>query len=233
MLNILRIVLILYSKPKIKVKKGGRNMNRIKVFSISFIILFGLLVAVSCRTPGTYFVGVQYAGEPETSIEGTALIGMQSFLDKREVESKNFIGARIVGNDQKELFLSSQASVADSVTSAFKEYAEKRGFEVKNISGWDYSPEGMKTVDKGLKYVVGGHIEKLRCDATKRVGRTNMVLEIKIISYVGSVETGSVKKRPFEIKLTRTDPTFGAPGLEKFINEALAKIIANTLADLN
>jgi hypothetical protein len=233
MLNILRIVLILYSKPKIKVKKGGRNMNRIKVFSISFIILFGLLVAVSCRTPGTYFVGVKYAGEPETSIEGTALIGMQSFLDKREVESKNFIGARIVGNDQKELFLSSQASVADSVTSAFKEYAEKRGFEVKNISGWDYSPEGMKTVDKGLKYVVGGHIEKLRCDATKRVGRTNMVLEIKIISYVGSVETGSVKKRPFEIKLTRTDPTFGAPGLEKFINEALAKIIANTLADLN
>jgi hypothetical protein len=233
MLNILRIVLILYSKPKIKVKKGGRNMNRIKVFSISFIILFGLLVAVSCRTPGTYFVGVKYAGEPETSIEGTALIGMQFFLDKREVESKNFIGARIVGNDQKELFLSSQASVADSVTSAFKEYAEKRGFEVKNISGWDYSPEGMKTVDKGLKYVVGGHIEKLRCDATKRVGRTNMVLEIKIISYVGSVETGSVKKRPFEIKLTRTDPTFGAPGLEKFINEALAKIIANTLADLN
>ena len=99
-------------------------MNRVKIFFISFIILFGLLIAVSCRTPGTYFVGVKYAGEPETSIEGTALIGMQSFLDKREVESKNFIGARIVGNDQKELFLSSQASVADSVTSAFKEYAE-------------------------------------------------------------------------------------------------------------
>jgi len=208
-------------------------MNRIKIFFISFIILFGLLIAVSCRTPGTYFVGVKYAGEPETSIERTALIGMQSFLDKREVESKNFIGARIVGNDQKELFLSSQASVADSVTSAFKEYAEKRGFEVKSISGWDFSPEGMKTVGKGLKYVVGGHIEKLRCDATKRVGRTNMVLEIKIVSYVGSVETGSVRKRPFEIKLTRTDPTFGADGLEKFINEALAKIIANTLADLN
>jgi len=208
-------------------------MNRIKIFFISFIILFGLLIAVSCRTPGTYLVGVKYTGEPETSIEGTALIGMQSFLDKREVESKNFIGARIVGNDQKELFLSSQASVADSVTSAFKEYGEKRKIEVKNISGWDFSPEGMKTVDKGLKYVVGGHIEKLRCDATKRVGRTNMVLEIKIVSYVGSVETGSVKKRPFEIKLTRTDPTFGAPGLEKFINEALAKIIANTLADLN
>jgi len=88
-------------------------------------------------------------------------------------------------------------------------------------------------VDKGLKYVVGGHIEKLRCDATKRVGRTSMVLEIKIITYVGSVKTGSVKKRPFEIKLTRTDPTFGASGLEKFVNEALAKIIANTLADLN
>ena len=208
-------------------------MNRSKIFLISFIILFGLFIAVSCRTPGTYFVGVKYAGEPETSIKGSASMGIQSFLDKREVESKNFIGARIVGNDQKELFLSSQASVADSVTSAFKEYAEKRGFEVKNISGWDLSPEGLIIVDKGLKYVVSGHIEKLRCDATKRVGRTNMVLQIKIISYVGSVETGSVKKRPFEIKLTRTDPTFGAPGLEKFINESLAKIIANTLADLN
>ena len=208
-------------------------MNRVKILFISFIILFGLLVAVSCRTPGTYFIGVKYAGEPETSIQGTALIGMQSFLDKREEESKNYIGARIVGKDQKELFLSSSVSVADSVTSAFKEYAEKRGFEVKNISGWDFSPEGMRTVDKGLKYVVGGHIEKLRCDATKRVGRTSMVLEIKIITYVGSVKTGSVKKRPFEIKLTRTDPTFGASGLEKFVNEALAKIIANTLADLN
>ncbi|MBW1821777.1 MAG: hypothetical protein JRI92_08435 [Deltaproteobacteria bacterium] len=208
-------------------------MNRVKILFISFIILFGLLVAVSCRTPGTYFIGVKYAGDPETSIQGTALIGMQSFLDKREEESKNYIGARIVGKDQKELFLSSSLSVADSVTSAFKEYAVKRGFEVKSISGWDFSPEGMRTVDKGLKYVVGGHIEKLRCDATKRVGRTSMVLEIKIITYVGSVETGSVKKRPFEIKLTRTDPTFGASGLEKFVNEALAKIIANTLADLN
>ncbi len=208
-------------------------MNRVKILFISFIILFGLLVAVSCRTPGTYFIGVKYAGDPETSIQGTALIGMQSFLDKREEESKNYIGARIVGKDQKELFLSSPVSVADSVTSAFKEYAEKRGFEVKSISGWDFSPEGMRTVDKGLKYVVGGHIEKLRCDATKRVGRTSMVLEIKIITYVGSVKTGSVKKRPFEIKLTRTDPTFGASGLEKFVNEALAKIIANTLADLN
>ena len=208
-------------------------MNRVKILFISFIILFGLLVAVSCRTPGTYFIGVKYAGDPETSIQGTALIGMQSFLDKREEESKNYIGARIVGKDQKELFLSSPVSVADSVTSAFKEYAEKRGFEVKSISGWDLSPAGLKTVDKGLKYVVGGHIEKLRCDATKRVGRTNMVLEIKIITYVGSVETGSVTKRPFEIKLTRTDPTFGASGLEEFVNEALAKIIANTLADLN
>ena len=208
-------------------------MNRIKTFFISFIILFGLLVVVSCKTPGTYFIGVKYAGGLETSIQGTALIGMQSFLDKREEESKNFIGARIVGKDKKELFLSSPVSVADSVTSAFEEYAEKRGFEVRSISGWDFSPEGMKTVDKGLKYVVGGHIEKLRCDATKRVGRTSMVLEIKIITYVGSVETGSVKKRPFEIKLKRTDPTFGAPGLEKFVNEALTKIIANTLADLN
>ena len=167
-------------------------MNRIKTFFISFIILFGLFVAVSCRTPGTYFIGVKYAGEPETSIQGTGLIGMQSFLDKREEASKNFIGARIVGNDQKEMFLSNQASVADSVTSAFKEYAEKRGFEVKSISGWDLTPEGMKTVDKVLKYVVGGHIEKLRCDATKHVGRTNMVLEMKIITYVGSLETGSV-----------------------------------------
>ena len=208
-------------------------MNRIKTFFISFIILFGLFVAVSCRTPGTYFIGVKYAGEPETSIQGTGLIGMQSFLDKREEASKNFIGARIVGNDQKEMFLSNQASVADSVTSAFKEYAEKRGFEVKSISGWDLTPEGMKTVDKVLKYVVGGHIEKLRCDATKRVGRTNMILEMKIITYVGSLETGRVTKRPFEIKLKRTDPSFGASGLEKFVNEALAKIIANTLADLN
>ena len=73
--------------------------------------------------------------------------------------------------------MSTQASVADSVTSAFEEYAAKRGFEVKSITGWDFSPEGLKTVDKGPKYLLGGHIEKLRCDATKRVGRTNMALE--------------------------------------------------------
>jgi hypothetical protein len=208
-------------------------MNRINAFFISFIILFGLFFVVSCRTPGTYLIGVKYVGEPETSIQGTALMGLQSFRDNREEKSKNFIGTRIVGNDQKEMFLSSQPSVADSVTSAFEEYAGKRGFEVKSISGWDLSPEGMKTVDKGLKYIVAGHIEKLRCDATKRVGRTSMVLEIKIITYVGSVETGSVTKRPFEIKLKRTDPSFGAPSLENFVNESLAKIIANTLADLN
>ena len=208
-------------------------MNRIKPFIISCIILFGLLVSVSCRTPGTYLIGVKYAGMPETSIQGTALMGIQSFLDKRDEERKNFIGARIVGKDQKELFMSTQASVADSVTSAFEEYAAKRGFEVKSITGWDFSPEGLKTVDKGPKYLLGGHIEKLRCDATKRVGRTNMALEVKITTYVGNMETGSVTKKPFEIKLKRTDPTFGALSLEKFVNDALAKIIANTLADLN
>lgn len=207
-------------------------MNRIKIIFISFIILFGLLATVSCRTPGTYFVGVKYVGEPETSIQGSAQIGIQTFLDQRQEESQNFIGARIVGNDQKELFLSNQTSVADSVTSAFKEYAGKRGFEVKSISEWDFSPGDLKNKGQGLKYILGGNIEKLRCDATKRVGRTNMVLEIKITTYVGSVESGSVKKRPFELKLTRTDPTFGSQSLEKFINEALAKIIANTLADL-
>ena len=156
-------------------------MTRIKATFTSFIILFGLLAAVSCRTPGTYFVGVKYAGEPGTSIQETALIGMQSFLDQRKEESENFIGARVVGNDQKELFLSNQTSVADSVTSAFTDYARKRGFEVKSVSGWDFSPEGLKKVDQGQKYIIGGNIEKLRCDATKRVGRTNMVLEIKII----------------------------------------------------
>ncbi|NNL42796.1 MAG: hypothetical protein HKO79_09925 [Desulfobacterales bacterium] len=208
-------------------------MDRIKIICISFIMLFELLVMVSCRTPGTYFVGVKYAGEPETLIQGSAQIGIQPFLDERQEESKNFIGSRIVGNDQKELFLSNQASVADSVTSAFEDYAGKRGFEVKSVSAWDFSPEDLKNKGKGLKYILGGNIDKLRCDATKRVGRTNMVLEIKIITYVGTVESGSVKKRPFEIKLTRTDPTFGSQSLEKFINEALAKIIANTLADLN
>ena len=170
---------------------------------------------------------------PETSIQGTALMAMQSFLDKREVEKKNFIGARMVGKDQKELFLSTQASVADSVTLAFEDYARKRGFEVKRISGWDFSPQGMKTIDKGPKYILGGHIEKLRCDATKRVGRTNMALEVKITTFVGNMETGTVTKKPFEIKLKRTDPTFGALSLEKFVNDALAKVIANTLADLN
>ena len=208
-------------------------MNRIKTIFISSVILFGVLAVVSCRTPGTYFVGVKYAGEPETRIQGSAQIGIQPFLDQRQEQSKNFIGARIVGNDQKELFLSNQTSVAGSVTSAFEEYAGKRGFEVRSISEWDFSPEDLKNKGKGLKYILGGNIEKLRCDATKRVGRTNMVLEIKIITYVGSVESGSVKKRPFELKLTRTDPTFGSQRLEKFINEALAKIIANTLADLN
>ena len=208
-------------------------MNRIKTIFISSVILFGVLAVVYCRTPGTYFVGVKYAGEPETRIQGSAQIGIQPFLDQRQEQSKNFIGARIVGNDQKELFLSNQTSVAGSVTSAFEEYAGKRGFEVRSISEWDFSPEDLKNKGKGLKYILGGNIEKLRCDATKRVGRTNMVLEIKIITYVGSVESGSVKKRPFELKLTRTDPTFGSQSLEKFINEALAKIIANTLADLN
>jgi hypothetical protein len=92
------------------------------------------------------------------------------------------------------LFLSSQVSVADSVTSAFKEYAEKKGFEVKIISGWDFSHEGFKTVDKGLRYILGGYIERLRCDAIRRVGRISMALEIKIMTYVGSVDTGGVTK---------------------------------------
>jgi len=208
-------------------------MNRIKKLFIVLAILFGLFAAFSCIKAGTYFVSLNYAGEPETYIQGSHFMGIQPFLDQREDENKNLIGTRVIGKDQKELFLSRAGSVADSVTSAFEEFAKKRGFKAQSISGWDFTPEGMKIAGKGLKYVVGGLIEKLRCNATKRVGRTNMVLEVKIVTYVGNVETGMVKKHPIEIKLTRTDPTFGASSLEKFTNEALTKIITDTIGHLN
>lgn len=208
-------------------------MNSIKKLFIVFAVLFGLFVAFSCVKAGTYFISLNYQGEPETLIQGSHFMGIQTFLDQREEESKNLIGTRIIGKDQKELFLSRAGSVADLVTLAFEEFAVKRGFKAQGISGWDFTPEGMKIAGKGLKYVVGGSIEKLRCDATKRVGRTNMVLEVKITTYVGNLETGIVKKHPIEIKLTRTDPTFGASSLEKFTNEALTKIITDTIGHLN
>jgi len=201
---------------------------------IRWFLLPVLFICFSaCAKPGAYFVELKYLGDPSPRSAGRVRVGLQGIEDRRGVEVKDFLGSRAVGSGREELFLTRSTTVADAVTAAYRSFLEKKGFQVESVSGWDLTPEGMGKVKEGQTYLVGGSVEFLRCDAVKRLGRTDLTLEVRLSTAIGNPAEGRVKTVPIAVKLERTELTFDPEKLEGFINETLTDAITTSLADLN
>lgn len=195
------------------------------------LILLAVLSLSACAASRTLYVYPRYSGQPTGRVAGTPSIGLQSFADRR-LEKADYVGMRYLGGGRRETYVTGSGSLAGDLTAMVKAYAGAKGYHVRDVSGWEYAPEDVAALGQGLRYVVGGEVTALEVDAVRRFGRSEMVLTLEVVFYVGDVAAKSVTRRPVKARIERTDPVFDARRLEHHLNAALAETIATGLTEL-
>ncbi len=184
------------------------------------------LIVSGCTAPGPKFVDIQYTGDTETAMSGK--VGIAGFTDKRDRMGEGAVGKRALHGDREETFFVQGMDLAGSVTRAFKTCLEKSGFDCREISAWEHSPQGVKQAGKGFEYIIGGDINKFECFAEKKAG-TVFTIDIDIVVYLGSNREDMFKRIPVALTIERRALKFSKEKLETFFNEALSEVIAKAL----
>lgn len=196
--------------------------------ALTILLLPGFL---ACAASRTFYVYPRYSGPPAERVAGMPVVGLQALQDRR-LENPDYVGMRFLGGGRRETYLTGSGSLAGDLSAMVRAHAGARGYAVRDVAGWDFAPEGLAALGQGLKYVVGGEIKTLNVDAVQRFGRSEMVLTVEVMFYVGDVAGARVTRRPVRIRIERTDLAFDAPGLERHLNAALAETIATGLKEL-
>jgi hypothetical protein len=197
-----------------------------------FLVLGLAIVLVACATPIAQTLQIRYAGNVSPSQAPGRVVGLQALQDRRTGADPFQIGYRDLGGGRQERYFSGAQDVATSVTAAVEELARRRGFRTERIKGWDLTPGTMAGVAQGRAFVVGGVIEKLACQAVKQALRTDATVEVRLVLYLGKVDTGVVHRRPVDIRLERVDVRFEPEKAESFLNQVLGEALEKGLADL-
>ncbi len=200
------------------------------------IQLAGLLALMmgmaACSSPITYPVRITYTGQTPVASESSGQVGLQVLEDARDSEDAYWIGRREVGSGAYERYVSTPDNVALSVSDALAELLQRKGFQVSQIAGWDFSPEDMLVRAGGRDYLIGGAIRRFRCEADKGFAHTRMIMEIELELQVGRVGRQAVDRRPVDIRMERVAATFGPEELQRFMNEMLAEVLEKGLSDV-
>lgn len=201
-----------------------------------FIWLGGMLAitmtVVACAAPITYPVRITYTGQAPIASETIGQVGLQVLQDERGSDNPDRIGLRKVSRGSYERYVSTPENVALSISDALAELLQRKGLQVSQIRGWDFSPEGMLARVGDEDYLIGGTIRKFHCDADKSLMHTRMTMEIELELQVGRVGQQSVDRRPVDIRMERVAPTFGPAELQRFMNEMLAQVLEKGLQDV-
>ena len=201
-----------------------------------FIRLTGLLAVtlalVACAAPITYPVRITYTGQAPIASERVGQVGLQVLEDERNVDDAYWIGRREVGSGSYERYVATPDNVALSVSDALAELLQRKGLQIAQIKGWDFTPEDMLARAGDNDYLIGGVIRNFTCEADKGLMHTRMVMEIELELQVGRVGRQSVDRRPVDIRMERVAPTFGPEDLQRFMNEMLAQVLEKGLKDV-
>ncbi len=181
------------------------------------------LLLGACATPITHPVQMAYRGAVQPETDQVTSVGIQPFYDRRNEADRHVIGYRQLGHGERERYVSSPDDVARAVTRMATELVRQKGGEPGDLKGWDFSPDRMLTLSDAFDVFIGGEIERLRCDAEKRLMHTRMVLELDIVVYVGKVREGIVHRRPVSMRTERVAATFGPRELQQFLNDMLSR----------
>ncbi len=196
----------------------------------------GMLVAMallaSCAAPITHPVRITYTGQAPIASESVGRVGLQMLEDGRGREDSYWIGRREVGAGRYERYVSSPDDLALSVSDALAELLQRKGLEVVQIKGWDFTPADMLARAGNRDFLVGGTILTFNCEAEKNLMHTRLVMEIALELQLGRVGRKSVDRRPVDIRMERVVPTFGPDDFQQFINDILAQVLERGLQDL-
>ncbi len=198
--------------------------------------LAGSLVAMAllaaCAAPITYPVRITYTGQAPIASENVGRVGLQLLEDGRGREDAYWVGRREVGAGGYERYVSSPDDVALSVSDALAELLQRKGLEVAQIKGWNFTPEDMLARAGDRDYLIGGTIRRFNCEAEKNLMHTRLVMEIELELQLGRVGRKSVDRRPVDIRMERVAPTFGPDDFQQYINEILAQVLEKGLRDI-
>lgn len=195
------------------------QMRRLRLaLGVALTVLLG-----ACATPITHPIHMDYAGNVRPAKEQVVTVGIQSFLDRRNEADRHVIGYRQLGRGEQERYVSSPDDVARAVTRMATAIIRQKGGEAGELRGWDFSPDQMLSLSDAFDVFIGGEIERLRCDAEKRLLHTRMVLELDIVVYVGKTREGIVHRRPVSMRTERVAATFGPRELQQFLNDMLSR----------
>jgi hypothetical protein len=190
------------------------------------------MVIAACASPITYPVRITYTGQAPMASENRAQVGLQVLTDERGSEDAYRIGRREVGRGSYEHYRSDPDNVALSVSDALAELLQRKGVQVNQIRGWDFSPEDMLARSGDKDYLIGGVIRKFHCEADKNLMHTRMVMEIELELQVGRPKRQAVDRRPVDIRMERVAATFGPDELQRFMNDMLAEVLEKGLKDI-
>ena len=207
---------------------------RIAKQTVLFLLVGGIpLWIMGCAVrPVPYPVHLRYPAELITAPLSPVIsetIGLQAFENISAEHS--MLGRRETGWGT-EFYESRPNPIADAFTEAAENFLRHKGYALRSISGWDYTPESLPRVGEGLDTVVAGKIRDLFCKAEKKFARTTMVLEADIVFIIGDVKLMKVTTRPVKIRLERTEISFDAQKLEHFMNDTLADLLQTGLGKL-
>ena len=179
----------------------------------------------ACASPITHPVALTYTGPARATTDAPVAVGIQSFEDQRGRDDRFLIGYRSLGRGEWERYVSSPDDVAAAVSRMAAELIRRKGGTPGVLNGWDYTPDQMLALTDAFDVFIGGAIERLRCEAEKRLMHTRMVLEVDIVVYVGKVREGVVHRRPVTMRTERVAAAFGPGELRRFLNEMLSEAL--------
>jgi len=186
-----------------------------------------LFICLGCTTSGEKFIHIAYLGDHEKT--ETGLIGIAPFEDKRGDMDVGYVGYRILMDNSQETYIVQGMNLAYTLKGVVENYFEKKGFTVKSINQWEPSINGVMNAGGGFKHIVTGRINKFECRARKTGITTDMVLDIDLTLFLGSIDKKSLKTIPVALTLERTEITFTPQKLEQFVNQSLEEVIQKAL----
>ena len=197
---------------------------------IKFLIFcFLIFLTTGCTTAGSKFIQIKYLNLTESSTASiVGDVGIADFLDKREYIAKDYLGKRILNSGNQELYFVKGRVLSSSVTQAFRSFFTNAGYNCHKINRFEPNVESLKKADKKYKYILTGEIKEFEFFATKEF-KTSMILDIKVVVYLGNINKGVFSIIPVNLNLKRSDINFSEKKVEQFINESLTEVICKAL----
>lgn len=188
------------------------------------------LLFTGCAEKGPVLLGNIRYEAPEKTAAGTpkTVVGVSPFKDLRAAAA-SVLGKRTIRN-YIENDLVVQGTVADLVTTAFKDALRSRGITVKDAPAWDLKTETI--TGEGIDILIGGEIKTLWVEVASQPLNVQERAEVQLrVSAAGIPDKAIFKTLNMNSKVERQDLAFSFATVEGLLSEALSKAIDQLLKD--